>query len=192
MTRRGEKDWEEDGTGRSRPRGLLPWALAGLASALEREAERWFLWVPVLFAGGILAYFALPSEPDSRIAVALLLAAIGLCLTMRDAPLGLALGGAVLAFALGFATAKLRTEMARAPVLTKELRYVAVEGWVEAYERRDKGRARIILRVIGVGELKPEETPYRIRVTLATKQVADAKTGDAVALKATLQPPPEP
>ena len=49
----------------------------------------------------------------------------------------------MLAFASGFAAAKLRTEMARAPVLAHELRYVAVTGFVEAHELRDKGRARI-------------------------------------------------
>jgi competence protein ComEC len=97
----------------------------------------------------------------------------------------------VLALALGFATAKLRTEMARAPVLTKEMRGVAVKGWVELYEPRDKARARITLRVIALGELKPEETPYRVRVTLPAAS-GRAETGEAVALKATLSPPPEP
>jgi competence protein ComEC len=46
---------------------------------------------------------------------------------------------ACLAFVSGFATAKLRTEMVRAPVLTHELRYVAVSGFVEDYERRAGG-----------------------------------------------------
>ena len=62
--------------------------------------------------------------------------------------LGLCLGGAALAFASGFATAKLRTELVRAPVLAHELRYVKVTGFVETHELRDKGRARIALRVL--------------------------------------------
>jgi hypothetical protein len=94
----------------------------------------------LLFAGGILAYFSLNAETDPRVAVALVLAAIGLCLAVRDAPLGLAIGGALLAFALGFAIAKLRTEIVRAPVLTDELRYVTLAGFVENHELRDKGR----------------------------------------------------
>ncbi|MEX2165980.1 MAG: ComEC/Rec2 family competence protein [Methyloceanibacter sp.] len=172
--------------------GLLALGLATCTRALEAESDRWFLWLPVFFAGGILTYFTLASEPDTRLAVALVLAAIGFCLTLRGIPLGLALGGAFLAFALGFANAKLRTELARAPVLAQELRYAQVSGWVEAHELRDKGRARILLRVIALGDLPPEQRPYRVRVTLPVKDSANIKTGDAVRLRATLQPPPEP
>ena len=53
----------------------------------------------MLFVGGILTYFVLASEPDTGLAVALLLATVGLCLTLRGVPLGQALGFAVLAFA---------------------------------------------------------------------------------------------
>jgi competence protein ComEC len=47
------------------------------------------------------------------------------------------------------------------------------------------------LRVIALGELPPEETPYRVRVTLPAAS-AKVSTGEAVSLKATLRPPPEP
>ncbi len=172
--------------------GLLASGLAACTRALEAESDRWFLWLPVLFAGGILTYFVLAGEPDTRLAVALVLAAVGLCLTLRGVPLGLALGFAFLAFALGFGNAKLRTEMARAPVLAQELRYAQVSGWVEVHELRDKGRARILLRVIALDDLPAGERPYRVRVTLPIKDSIDIKTGDAVRLRATLQPPPEP
>jgi competence protein ComEC len=102
---------------------LLSLGLAAAARALEAESDRWFLWLPVLFAGGVITYFGLSNEPDPRVAAALVLAAIGLCLTLRDAPLGLALAGAFLALATGFAIAKLRTETARAPALAHEMRY---------------------------------------------------------------------
>jgi competence protein ComEC len=87
-------------------------------------------------------------------------------LTFRHAPLGLRLGGALLAFASGFAAAKLRTEMVRAPVLAHELRYVNVAGYIEAHELRDKGRARLTLRVLSLGDLGPNERPYRVRLSL--------------------------
>jgi competence protein ComEC len=82
--------------------------------------------------------------------------------------------------------------MVRAPVLAQELRYVTVSGVVEAHELRDKGRARIMLRVLAVGDLKPEETPYRVRVSMPAKWAAGVWIGEAVTLRATLQPPPEP
>jgi competence protein ComEC len=124
MPDRDEDVWEE--TQRPSRRGLFCAAWETCARGLEAEADRWFLWLPVLFAAGILAYFALPFEPGARLAVAGVLAALGLLLTTRHMPLGLALGGACLAFALGFADAKLRTEIVRAPVLESELRFVPV------------------------------------------------------------------
>jgi competence protein ComEC len=77
-------------------------------------------------------------------------------------------------------------------VLAHELRYVGVSGWVETHELRDKGRARLTIRVLSLGDLKPEERPYRVRVTMPAPDAADVRIGEAVALSATLQPPPAP
>jgi competence protein ComEC len=166
-------------------------ALTAIARALEAESDRLSLWIPVLFGGGILAYFALSEEPRLLTAGALIMAASGFILAGRGTGLGLIIGGAALALAAGFANAKLHTEMARAPVLGKEMRGVTVTGFVEHYERRDKAKARVTLRVIALGELPPDETPYRVRVTLSAAKV-HVECGEAVSLKATLRPPPEP
>ena len=193
MAVRGDKDFGEGSGGPRRRRdSLILIALAAAGRALEAEADRWFVWLPVLFAGGIVTYFALENEPDPRVAVALVTGALGLCLALRAAPLGLAIGGASLAFALGFADAKLRTEMARAPVLSHELRYVPVTGFIENHELRDKGRARLTLRVIALDDLQQANRPYRVRLTLPAKGDLIDQTGAVVTLKATLQPPPEP
>jgi len=172
-------------------RGTLARAAGIAVRALEAEAERWFLWLPVLFAAGIVTYFALSTEPAPRVAVALLLAALRLLLTVRRIPVGLALGGACLAFALGFATAQLHTEAVRAPVLASELRHVSVAGFVEKVATRRDKRNRLTLRVIAVGDLGPDKRRYRVRISTASKKTAP-RTGDAVTLRATLRPPPEP
>ena len=166
-------------------------ALSAVARALEAEFDRLSLSVPVLFGSGILAYFGLAEEPRVLTAAALMMAAAGLILAGRGTGLGLIIGGAALALAAGFANAKLHTEMARAPVLAKEMRGVTVKGFVELYERRNKAKARITLRVIALGELPPIETPHRVRVTLSAAN-AIAESGEAVSLRATLRPPPEP
>ena len=173
MPGQGEGEWGNwDAAARSQG-GLLSLALTAVGRALAVESDRWFLWLPVFFAAGIIAYFALSNEPQPRVAAALVLGAIGICLALRSAPLGLALAGAFLAFASGFATAKLRTEITRAPVLAHELRYVGVSGWVEAHELlRDKGRARLTIRVLSLGDLEPEERPYRVRVTMPAPDAA--------------------
>ncbi len=67
--------------------------------------------------------------------------------------------------------------MARAPVLSHELRYVPVTGFIENHELRDKGRARLTLRVIALGDLPQAERPYRVRVTLPAKGNLIDKTG---------------
>ena len=171
MPGQGEGEWGNwDAAARSRG-GLLSLALTAVGRALAVDSDRWFLWLPVFFAAGIIAYFALSNEPQPRVAAALVLGAIGICLALRSAPLGLALAGAFLAFASGFATAKLRTEITRA--LAHELSYVGVSGWVEAHELlRDKGRARLTIRVLSLGDLEPEERPYRVRVTMPAPDAA--------------------
>ena len=192
MPDRGEGVWAGDnGSGRRGPNSLLAMALSVGARALEAEADRWFLWLPVLFAWGILLYFALDAEPGPQVAFALVLAALGLLLAVRHVPPGLALGGAALAAALGFATAKLRTEAVRAPVIATELRHVPVTGYVEEFERRADRRARLTLRVLTVGALDAGARPYRVRISTAAKDLP-LQTGEAVALRATLRPLPEP
>jgi len=189
MPSQNETPW--DGMERPSRRGLAATACAMGARALEAEADRWFVWLPVFFAAGIVTYFALPDEPGGRLAVAGVLAACGLAITIRRLPLGLAVGGALLAFTLGFATAKARTEMVRAPVLATEVRYVTVTGYVEEYEARADKRDRLTLRVIAISDLKAEARPYRVRITTSAKS-ATAVTGEAVSVRATLSPPPEP
>jgi competence protein ComEC len=107
----GDEERGEDRPSETRKQGLLAASLRASAHMLEREQDRWFLWLLVLFAGGIITYFALADEPATRVALALLVGAIGRTLAARHAALGLCFGGAALAFAAGFAAAKLRTEM---------------------------------------------------------------------------------
>lgn len=159
--------------------------------ALEPEIDRWFLWFPVFFAAGILFYFSLSSEPNDVLTVAGVVAAVGVFLVMRHTPLGFALGLTLLALSLGFANAKLRTELARAPVLSAELRNVDVWGYVERFEVRAEKRDRLTLRVIGVEDLPAALRPYRVRFTSAAKNT-DVRTGEAVIVRATLRAPPDP
>lgn len=63
-------DEERDGEDRPGGRGLLAASLRLSAHILEREQDRWFLWLPMLFAGGIITYFALTDEPAARVALA--------------------------------------------------------------------------------------------------------------------------
>jgi len=48
------------------------------------------------------------------------------------------------------------------------------------------------LRVISLGELRPEQRPYRVRVSVPAEKAPNIRIGEAIALSATLEPPPEP
>ena len=139
MPHRGKPAWHDGENSASSPDGWFARLIAASSRALTTESDRWFLWLPVLFAGGILLYFAQSSEPDPTLAIALLIGAIGLMLALKQNPLGFAVACALLTVALGFATAKFHTELARAPVLTRELRYVEVKAWLESVARTTDG-----------------------------------------------------
>jgi competence protein ComEC len=112
-----EQSLDRDG-GRRERHGWISRAVSAVQDALEAESERWFVWLPVLFSCGILLYFSLPTEPDARVALALPLIALAIAVGARQATFGLLLGGALLALAAGFATAKIRTDSVSAPVLS--------------------------------------------------------------------------
>ena len=190
MPDRGDEGWGEVRAGRRRE-GRLPALLRILARMLERS----------LTAGSSGSRCCSPAASSliSRWPRSLArewprhsCSAPGICLFARHALFGICLGGAALAFVAGFATAKLRTELVRAPVLAEELRYVRVAGFVEEHELRDKRRARLTLRVLSLGDLALEQRPYRVRVTLPASDGGKATIGEAVSLRATLRPPPEP
>lgn len=174
-----------------RPHGFLGRLVALFADTLEAESDRWILWLPVFFAAGIALYFALATEPETRVAAAFVLGALGVFWFVRGSPFSLAFAGALLALSFRFAAAKLRTELVRAPVLQDELRHVAVRGYVETLERRRDARNRLTLRVLSIDCLAPAATPKRIRVSISGKKTS-VFPGEAVALRATLNPPPEP
>ena len=84
---------------------------AGLAARLTRYEEgRGFLWWPVGLAVGIGVYFALPFEPDWRLAVPAVLACLAAVLWARRRATGTHIASLVLlALTIGFAAASLRT-----------------------------------------------------------------------------------
>lgn len=89
---------------------------------LSAEEDRWFPWMVVAFAGGDGIYFALSAEPAIWLALAAAaLALVPLIWGMRASGAGLRFFCALIAATgLGFAAAKLRTEMVTAPVIARD------------------------------------------------------------------------
>lgn len=162
-----------------------------LADQLEKERARWFVWLPAAFGAGIAAYFALRVEPGFATAAALSVAALGLATACRKASLAHAAALALLAAALGFTVAKVRSEWVRAPVLAHEMRRADVTGVVELVEPRPGRGERLSIRVTDIARVAAAERPQRIRVRVMTRREA-LKPGDLIRLRATLRPPSPP
>ena len=164
--------------------------LAWLSRNLAAERERWALWLPVAFAGGIGLYFALGVEPPWWLGLGGLAVALALFLVAYGARNGPAVALLVAALAAGFSLAQLRTATVAAPVLAKRVGPVWITGQIEALEPRGRG-ARLTLSGLEIARLAPEETPARVRI--AVTAAADAlRPGDWIRLRAVLRPPPGP
>ncbi|WP_088342504.1 MULTISPECIES: ComEC/Rec2 family competence protein [Rhodomicrobium] len=167
-----------------------PGVLGRLEAALDAERGRWFLWLPVLFGLGIALYLGAPDEPPLALAIAAAMIAIALRLFFRLTTFRLIVSSTVLMVAFGFLNAKLHALAVDAPALQRTLRYVELEGWVERAEMQEK-RVRLTIRPVRINGLAPEAMPGRVRISQRGKG-APPETGDAVRLRATLMPPPEP
>ena len=145
------------------------------------------------FGCGAGAYFTLPGEPQSWVAIALApIAAALLFLGSRRASSRAGAAGLVLlASALGgFALAKLRTESLRTPIAGAEGRPVLIEGWVVDVASPGQGGQRLLIAPYQIGNWAPAETPIRVRVTLKGGYVP--APGEAIKLLAVINAPPPP
>ena len=156
----------------------------------EMEAGRGFLWLPVLFGAGIVVYFALPAEPSG---IVLAMVAGGLAFAAfrsRERIVAFRVLAALTALAAGVAVMKVRTDMAAAPVLGREMT-VTVSGWVAEREAASRGGVRVLLRVDHIDKVAQANMPDNVRITIRSK--ADGiSVGDALAVLARLRPPSGP
>ncbi|RMF06760.1 MAG: DUF4131 domain-containing protein, partial [Alphaproteobacteria bacterium] len=145
--------------------GLLQSAADALVNALLREAQRWFLWLPVLFASGIALCFSLASEPDSLTVTALLLAGAGCAFLTRGRALGWPLAIACLAIVSGFAAAKLRLTAVDTPMLLHKSGAVILRGWVEEIHTRRAKAHRILVKVAAIESRPDLPALNRVRIS---------------------------
>ena len=159
-----------------------------LESWLEAERDQLVLWLPVLLAGGIAAWFLIPDRDGWA---GFLLASGALAL------LGLALGRhgrgaratavAGVMLALGCGLIWWRAERVAAPVLARPV----VAAFDARVERAEPLPARDLVRLTLLTDGR--ELPARVRVNLATKDVPAGIGVDArIRLRARLMPPPGP
>jgi competence protein ComEC len=171
--------------------GARPSLATAIVRNLEAEQDRWFLWLPVVFGGGIALYFMLPAEPWRLAATLPALAALAVHLVAPRGGVAVLATAALLAVAAGVAAGRLRTEAVRAPVLHQQKGPIDVYGFIELIEPRAGRGQRLTIRVTALEKHEAGEWPHRVRVRTMTETPA-LQPGDAVRLKATLSPPPGP
>lgn len=162
----------------------------GLDRLYAEEGRRAVLWLPVLLGVGVWAYFALPQEPDWRLAALPLLPAAVLMIgraRRRFWLLAPALGGC--AVALGFAAAMVEARSVAAPVLAGAVEET-VDGRVIARSRSASGAPRVLLDRLILYGVDPRETPARVRVALVDTPEAEVPSpGRRIRVYARLLPP---
>ncbi len=161
-----------------------------LAETASAERDRWLLWLPVMVAGGIALYYALPTEPALWPALAVIGLASLVAWALRRHVAWALLAVAIAAGGVGFAAAKLRSLAVAAPILTRELGPVAVEGRVVAAEPGEAG-GRILLEQPRIARLSVEATPERVRLRLSRNDSLPP-IGALVRARAMLLPPTPP
>ncbi|WP_374513535.1 ComEC/Rec2 family competence protein [Brevundimonas sp.] len=163
-----------------------------LVRQIEAQALRWRLWAPVAFGGGCATYFALKTEPPMWPLLLAAVVASGVWLAARRVGLrrGWTLPLMLLAcFALGVATARLRTEATAAPIAPSMSRPTVIEGWVVDVDSPGAAGPRVVLAPVRIRGLAPEATPVRLRATVRGEA---PEPGQAIRLYAILNPPPAP
>ena len=158
---------------------LRAWARA------EAGAGRLLPWVPVAFGTGIALYFAASYEPVLSVSSG---AAVALCaaawLLRRSRFFAAAI--MIAAIATGFATATWRTVHVGHTVLARTLYSVALSGFVETRDIRER-TDRFVLRVSEMDALRFSGKLERVR--LSVKKGTAPDVGSFVELKARLLPP---
>ncbi len=138
-----------------------------IGAIIETQGPNLALWVPVLFAVGIAAYFALPVEPAPWMLAAMgALLLIGAATCFRLGPMGRALLIGAMLPVLGLVAGGLRSMIVAAPVLGHE-RTATVEGRVIGLTRSASNLPRVLLDNVVIYGLDPAHTPATIRVSLA-------------------------
>jgi competence protein ComEC len=184
--------WPPRGTAQAggiAPSGFDAWSslIAKLREwiAAEAGAGRLLPWVPVAFGTGIAFYFTAAHEPVLSVAA---VAASGLCAAAfwlrrhRVFPVAVMIA----AIAAGFAVATWRTARVAHGVLARPAYSVALSGFVEARDIRER-TDRFVLRVASMDAPRP--LPKLERVRLSVRKGTAPAVGSFVELKARLQPP---
>lgn len=158
--------------------------LKGWAAA-EAGAGRLLPWIPVAFSAGIALYFAADHEPVLWLTSLVAFGSCACALLLRRNRL-FVVSVMIASVAMGFAAATWKTARIGHTVLTRPLYSVALSGFVETRDIRER-TDRFVLRVATMATERGEIRLDRVR--LSVKKGTAPDVGSFVQLKARLMPP---
>ncbi len=161
------------------------WGVFGRAFETEVALRRPFLWLPVAAGTGVVLYLYADREPSLWLIAPAAVVLGVLAYLARGHRLAFYFLCGLCAVFAGELSAALRTARVAAPVLDK-VRIVTLQGFIEEMDFRRTG-ARFLLRVHSAEGLAPEQTPYRVRLSM--RRAPPFEAGTYVSLKARLLPP---
>jgi competence protein ComEC len=155
-------------------------------AATEAGPGRLMPWVPVAFGAGIALYFTAEREPAWWAPAILTCGFATVAVAARRRPWGFPLAVVAAALAAGFLVATLRTKALDHPVLRQASFGIAVTGFVETREERERSD-RIVVAVHSINGPRLEEQLERVRV--AVRKGTAPPVGSFVSFTARLTPP---
>lgn len=163
---------------------------AFLFARLLEERERWILWLAPLLALGTALYFLLPVEPPLWTTLPLWGALAATALRWRRDRERVLLVLVCAVCLLGFQVGQLRSHSVAAPVLTREIGPLNVEGRVVTAEPLLRGY-RFLLDEAVLDDVSSDATPAFVRIA-ARSASGSVAPGTRLRFLARLRPPPAP
>jgi len=156
--------------------------------AAEAAQTQLLPWIAVGFGTGVVLYFTAAREPLAP-AAALVAAFAGVVALLVRRTRFFPPVVVIAALCAGFANATLRTTVVKHEVLVRPMYSVALTGFVEVREEREK-TDRFVLRVAHIDDLRSNRAPPPLqRVRLSVKKGTAPPVGSFVELKAGLSAP---
>ncbi len=167
---------------------MLLW-ITNLRAALASQSERWFLWLPVIFACGIGVYFLLPAEPSMWLTLAVIESLILLGVVWRHDPGRLFVLMLMGVFTLGFASIQLKAIYLDKSMPSRYAEKIYLIGQIESLDINSRGNQRVILK--HVKDFEEIGGFGRVKVSLRA-QPHDLKPGQCLEMVARIMPLPAP
>ena len=157
---------------------------------IEREQERWFIWLIAFFASGIVMFHAFNLHVSQAYLMILsgFLVIFGVFLHQKQRFFGVFCVFFV-AF-LGFFTANFEHDRVKTNVIERPLYKTQIVGMIVDIELFSDQHSRVLIKPHSIEKLTPEELPKYIRINLKQHQ-NDLQIGDEINVTAQLFPLPQ-